>query len=602
MRQKKNRWQILSVALAVFLAMSLLTGCKKQTRETKEIQTTVFGIDVARYQGTIDWQAVSQADIDFAMVRVGYRGITNGELTEDSNGRYNLQEATKAGIPVGVYFFSTAVTEEEAEEEAAWVAEIIKCYPITYPVAYDCENFTDPDSRQYHMSEKERTNVALAFLKTIERLGYEGMFYASKGDMETYHRWEMDRIEDKYKVWVAQYPAEPYPVTPQTSYSGVHHMWQYSMEGEVAGIKAPVDLNIAYFAYDGIESAKSKDAPKEVEPDVEAMMDFDTVNEQVTAKEETNLRDIPSQDIDATVLVTLKNGQIAQRIAVSPSGWSKLIYEGQVYYAVSNYLTTDLKYGYDTDIQIAAEANEDDIQTKFHKTNQNVTAKDVVNLRNLPSVEHAEVDVITQLKNGDVATCIGTSDNGWSKLIYRGTTCYAISSYLIPVEDMAEEAAAEDSDIDLDFAERNETVTAKDKVNLRDHPNTDDRLSNVITQLQNGDMAIRVGISSNGWSKLVYNGRTCYAVSRYLEVTNALSEITEVKTKFLDVEDRVTAKDEVNLRSLPSVEDPNCVVVATLKNGEYVTRTGINGELGWSRVEYNGQTLYCVTRYLKPQE
>ncbi len=594
--QRKSIWQVLSLLLIVSLSLTFLTGCKKKKRVTVETEEMTFGIDVARYQGTIDWQTVAQSDVDFAMVRVGYRGISNGELTEDSNGRYNLQEATKAGIPIGVYFFSTAVTEEEAQEEAAWVVDIIKRYPITYPVAYDCENFTDSNSRQYNMSVKERTDVALAFLKTIERLGYEGMFYASKGDMETYHRWEIDRIEDKYKVWVAQYPAEPYPATPETSYSGIHHMWQYSMEGQISGIRAPVDLNVAYFGYDGIEPAKSKELPKEVEPDVEAMMDFDEVNEQVTAKDETNLRDIPSQDTDATVLGTLKNGQYAQRIAISPSGWSKLIYEGQVYYAVTSYLTGGSQ---DADGEVSGD---EDIQTQFHKANQTVTAKDVVNLRSLPSVEHEDVDVIGQLKNGDVATCVGTSDNGWSKLNYRGTSCYAITSYLIPVEDVVEDAVAEDRDVGMEFSDRNETVTAKDKVNLRDHPNTDDKLSNVIVQLKSGDTAIRVGVSDNGWSKLVYNGRTCYAVSRYLEVMSALPAETEIKTKFLDVQDRVTAKDEVNLRSLPSTEDPNCIVVATLKNGEYVNRTGVNGELGWSRVEYNGQTLYCVTRYLIPEE
>ncbi len=596
MNQRKNIWQILSLILAAALTVSLLAGCKKQKRVTSETEETTFGIDVARYQGTIDWNAVAQSGVDFAMVRVGYRGIVDGELTEDSNGRYNLQEAAKAGIPIGVYFFSTAITEEEAQEEAAWVADIIKDYPITYPVAYDCENFTDPDSRQYHMSEKERTDAALAFLKTIERLGYEGMFYASKGDMETYHRWEMDRIEDKYKVWVAQYPAEPYPATPQTSYSGVHAMWQYSMEGQLQGIQTPVDLNIAYFGYDGIEPSRSKEPPRQVEPDVEAMMDFNEVSEQVTAKEETNLRDIPSQDIDATVLRTLKNGEYAQRIAISPSGWSKLIYEGQVYYAVSSYLIGE------SEKKSAEIESDDDIQTQFHKADQKVTAKDVVNLRSLPSVEHEDVDVIGQLKSGDVATCVGTSDNGWSKLNYRGTTCYAITSYLIPVEDFVEDAAEEDADVGLDFSPRNETVTANNKVNLRDHPNTDDSLSNVITQLQSGDTLIRVGISDNGWSKLVYNGRTCYAVSRYLDISASLQDTTQIKTKFMDCEDRVTAKDEVNLRSLPSVEDPACVVVATLKHGEYVTRTGVNGELGWSRVEYNGQTLYCVTRYLIREE
>ena len=142
----------------------------------------------------------------------------------------------------------------------------------------------------------------------------------------------------------------------------------------------------------------------------------------------------------------------------------------------------------------------------------------------------------------------------------------------------------------------------------------------VIAQLKHGDIATRVGISDNGWSKLNYQGETCYAVSSYLEplgqstVTPSSeqteddasaaesSPIGEIQTQFEPIQDRVTAKVEVNLRSLPSVEDPRCVVVATLKNGEVVTRNGINRDVGWSRVEYYGQILYCVSNYLTAAE
>ena len=176
------RYLILFVIIVVMFAV--FCGCKRHKRVTKETDAVTMGIDVARYQGTIDWQQVAEADVEFAFVRVGYRGMKDGQIKEDPNGRYNLQEAAKADIPLGVYFFSTAVSEEEAREEADWVAELIVGYPITYPVVYDCENFNDPDSRQYFMNKTERTDVALAFLEAIEKHGYEGMFYASKVDME----------------------------------------------------------------------------------------------------------------------------------------------------------------------------------------------------------------------------------------------------------------------------------------------------------------------------------------------------------------------------------------------------------------------------------
>ena len=118
--------------------------------------------------------------------------------------------------------------------------------------------------------------------------------------------------------------------------------------------------------------------------------------------------------------------------------------------------------------------------------------------------------------------------------------------------------------------------------------------------LANGETATRTGVSDSGWSRIVYNGQTCYAVSSYLTTdlnyrtpgTGAQADDGNgLKTKFTEVNDRVTAKIEVNLRTMPSVTHPDSAVAAVLHNGEVVTRTGINDEYGWSRVEYNGQTL-----------
>lgn len=525
-RSRILRYMLLILILAGLLAA--FSGCKRYRRVTKETDAVTMGIDVARYQGTIDWQEVSQADVDFAIVRIGYRGMADGKIKPDPNGRYNLQEAAKAGIPLGVYFFSTAVTEEEAEEEAAWVAEEISGYPITYPVVYDCENFNDPDSRQYELNKSQRTDIALAFLKAIEKKGYEAMFYASKGDMELEKSWEVSRIEKDYKIWVAQYPALPYPETKETSYSGLHHMWQYSMEGSVPGIRQPVDLNIAYFGYDGIEPAHSKKIPETVEVDVEAMLDFEDVSDQVTAKKETNLRNIPSQDTDSEVLRTLVNGEVAQRIAVSSNGWSKLVLDGKIYYAATNYLTSDLAYEAPPEEEYLP--SEHGIQTQFVAVNQLVTAKKMVNLRKLPSVEHEDAVVLNELNNGEIATCVGISDNGWSKLIYKGVTCYAVTSYLTEVTDAS---AVPDG----------------------------------------GELATKP--------------------------TENIAEQIEIQTQFEFVDDKVTAKKAVNLRSLPSVDDPRCKIVAQLDNGVVIRRTGINHDVGWSRVDYNGQPLYCITSYLK---
>ena len=511
----KHRKKVISMLLGCLVLLSCLTGCAPK-RTTTETEETTVGVDVAKYQGIIDWQQVADSGMDFAMIRVGYRTIEDGILREDPSARYNLQEAAKAGIRLGVYFFSTAVSVEEAEEEAQWVIDFIAKYPITYPVVYDCEGYADADSRQYSLTKQERTDLALAFLEKIEKAGYEGMFYSSRNEMNNENQWEVSRIDKDYKIWVAQYPEQPYPATPESSYYGVHHMWQYSTKGSVPGISENVDMNVAYFGYDGVEKPHDSKPPVQVEADLETFMDFQPVDEMVTAKVETNLRNIPSQAEDSHVLFTIKNGEYARRVAVSNTGWSKLEYEGLICYAVSSYLTNGQESSSASPVQ---DHDGDGIATTFVSCNYEVTAKDKVNLRALPSVEREDAVVLAQLKNGDVATCIGTSDNGWSKLSYNGTTCYAVSSYLETVSGGSKPAASAGS--------------------------------------------------------------------------------SEVETKFASVSDKVTPKVEVNLRRLPSVEDPGAVVVATIKNGTIVERTGINKDVGWSRVIYNGEVLYCVSSYVK---
>jgi len=395
----------------------------------KEIGEETLGIDVAKYQGTIDWQQVAESGIDFAFIRVGYRTQVDGVITADTNAKYNMQEAGKYGIKLGAYFFSTAINAEEAKEEAQWVADFISQYPITYPVAYNCEGFGDPENRQYAMSVAERTDIALVFLETMEELGYEAMFYASKNEMEADVKWEVSRIEPDYKVWVAQYPEQPYPITPASTYSGSHQMWQYTRNGTVPGISQPTDMNIAYFGYDGTRMPKSDETPEMAKPDPEALMLFTEVEESVTAKELTNLRDIPSQDTDSVILCQLQNGEVARRIGISDSGWSKLEYNGQICYAVSNLLTTDLKYSPN------APTEDDGIETEFQSVNEKVTAKELVNLRNIPSVDDPESKVVTQLKNGEVATRTGINrDVGWSRVEYKGQILYCVSSLLKEVE------------------------------------------------------------------------------------------------------------------------------------------------------------------------
>lgn len=398
------------------------------TAETDEI---TFGIDVARYQGTIDWAQVAASGVDFAMVRVGYRINDSREIQADTNARYNMQEAQKNGIKLGVYFFSTAATEAEAVEEADWTADYIAQYQITYPVAYDCEGFEKADSAQAGLTKTERTDIAMAYMKRIHDRGYTPMFYAAMGELAGEAKWETSKIENLCKIWVSQYPAAPYPETEKSSYGGAHAMWQYTNRGTVTGIAQPVDVNIAYFGYEGTAKAQDEETPQEAQADVEALMNFKEVSEEVTAKDATNLRNIPSQGEESKVVHTLQNGETAIRTGISDSGWSRLSYNEQTLYAVSNYLTTDLNYQTPGNEQTEGAGSGDGLKTKFVERNEQVTAKIEVNLRALPSVTNPDATVVAVLHNGEYATRTGINeDYGWSRLSYNGQTVYAISSYL----------------------------------------------------------------------------------------------------------------------------------------------------------------------------
>lgn len=396
-----------------------------------ETDQVTIGIDVARYQGTIDWAQVAASGIDFAMVRVGYRADKSREICADSNAKYNMQEAQKNGIKVGAYFFSTAVSAEEAKEEANWVADYVSQYQITYPVAYDCEGFDKPESAQYNLTNAQRTDIAIAFLQEIYSRGYTPMFYSSMGELSGSAKWDTERIEGTYRIWVSQYPSAPYPQTARSSYTGAHAMWQYTNRGTVAGISRPVDVNVAYFGYEGTADAQSTEAPEEVNADVEALMNFTQVSENVTAKESTNLRNIPSQGSDSTVVYTLQNGETIARTGVSDSGWSRLELNGQTVYAVSSYLTTDLNYKAPAPVPQEGAGSGDGLKTKFAEKNDQVTAKIEVNLRALPSVTNPDAAVVAVLHNGEYVTRTGINEEyGWSRVDYNGQTLYCISSYL----------------------------------------------------------------------------------------------------------------------------------------------------------------------------
>ena len=198
--------------------------------------TSSFGIDVSHYQDFIDWQAVKNAGVEFAFIRAGYRGYTEGVLYEDTMYRDNIEGATEAGIEVGVYFFSQAVNAEEAEEEAGFTLNLIKDYPVNV-VVYDLE-ISSEEERAYDNDQDVNTAAAYAFAKKIKDSGYTPLIYGSKNFF--YHEVRMEDLQDLSGFWLASYGKD----TPEFPY--VFEMWQYSCTGEIDGISTNVDLNIRF--------------------------------------------------------------------------------------------------------------------------------------------------------------------------------------------------------------------------------------------------------------------------------------------------------------------------------------------------------------------
>lgn len=512
----------------------------KAAASENETAEETLGIDVSKYQGTIDWGQVKASGVDFAMVRVGYRAKTTGILYEDPGARYNLQEANANRIQTGAYFFSSAVTQEEAREEAEWVASFIAKYKITYPVAYNCEDFQSPDSRQNGLSMEERTQIACAFLDTVAAKGYTPMFYASRNEMEGNAQWNMDTLGSRYKVWVSQYPEKPFPETPKSSYSRAHDMWQYTSKGQVAGIRGNVDVNVAYFGYSEEAEAKDKNPAQIVEANPEVGMNFTEVDETVTAKDATNLRNLPTTE-GSTIVHQLKNGETAQRTGIGSNGWDRVIYNGQRLYAVHSFLTTDLSAKGQSESAQADGGNGSqqgvsgtgenaaDAQTSqaggltFRAVNEAVTARDKVNLRNQPSTETGKIVGTLSYGEAVVRTGIsGSSDTGWSRLEVNGQVVYASSRLLATSMDYKEKEkpTPENPEAGMRFVAASGTVKAKSgETNLRTLPTTNEP-SAVVAQLTGDATAQRIAVETDkGWTKLSYNGQIVYAVSSYLTVT-----------------------------------------------------------------------------------
>ncbi len=198
-------------------------------------QESVLGIDVSTHQGDIDWKQVRAAGIRFAMIRIGYRGTDQGGIYEDENAQKNYDGAKKAGILVGGYFFSQAVNEQEAIEEAEFALAITESWQLDLPLVYDWE-YTGETTRIAGMTARQVTDCTTAFCRTVEEAGRKPMVYFNTDQART-----LLYLEELYQwpFWVAVYTDSP-------EFSETVDMWQYTDSGFVPGISTNVDINLLF--------------------------------------------------------------------------------------------------------------------------------------------------------------------------------------------------------------------------------------------------------------------------------------------------------------------------------------------------------------------
>lgn len=201
--------------------------------------TSVVGVDVSAHQKEIDWQTVKAAGVGFAMIRCGFRGYGSGELAIDPYFDANVQGALAAGLDVGVYFYSQAITPQEAVEEAEMTLALVGDYPLTYPIVYDWETVSTDTARTDGMAVDTLTDCTIAFCETIKAAGFTPMVYQNK--RTTLLKLELPALTD-YDFWLAEY-------NDAATYYYDYRMWQYCSDGHIPGIAGDVDINICYQPY-----------------------------------------------------------------------------------------------------------------------------------------------------------------------------------------------------------------------------------------------------------------------------------------------------------------------------------------------------------------
>lgn len=245
MKLSKKFFHIFATATTIIFLIFTLSSCKTETKPVFFENNKALGIDVSSHNGEIDWEKVSKTDVQYAFIRVGYRGYGDeGKISKDELAEENIKNALKNKLPIGVYFYSQAITEKEAEEEAKFLLKIIKHHKIELPVVMDVEFAHDKNGektgRLYNakLTAEEQTNICNAFTKIVKEHGYTPMVYSNSFIFN--NNINTKDLKNDTLIWLADY-------NKVVTYVGKYDFRQFTKKGEIDGISSKnVDLNYYY--------------------------------------------------------------------------------------------------------------------------------------------------------------------------------------------------------------------------------------------------------------------------------------------------------------------------------------------------------------------
>lgn len=242
-RDGKEEWVLISPYLAKntydFTKLEDKAGLKRYVENGKKI--SYVGVDISKQSGSVNFMGLKAAGVDYVMIRLGGRGYSTGQISLDENFKENIEGAIAEGLDVGIYFYSQAINQEEAIQEANFVVQNLDPYrgSIKYPIAFDMEFVANDESRIDGLSREDRTSIAASFLEGVKAAGYIPMFYGNK-------EWLIKEIDlaklQDYDVWLSQDTDIP-------DYPYQYAMWKYTSTGVVNGIKGDANLNICFIGY-----------------------------------------------------------------------------------------------------------------------------------------------------------------------------------------------------------------------------------------------------------------------------------------------------------------------------------------------------------------